>query len=409
MSSLFGQTAGSGTSGDSVAKNGTLSVFQTTQQQQQQQQPIWFQNQKKRIIPNHLVPKKKPSFQITSSNKKDGVRDSSSSSDKKSSSLLSSTNEFNLLSFGGQQSQQRKLLDKAGDTSIDLTKYDETINETFVSNDDFFNSYDEDLPPTRSIHDFNNEILNSLANKPVEKIDSFINRDPKSFNNIFNASNLSDSKQDDAKLNEKKEKEAINPLVNNESAIIVFGYPESLTNQIIQHFKEFGDILEDFETNQKLPYSLLNSKHNQSSKKVVPLFVGKNWIKLTFDNPASAIDALQENGSVFNGILLGVIPYTKNAIEKLQKRSITSQEDIGGKNLLDLSIVRSEKLDTNTNDNVTGGSNSNPVSNNKFEMKDGTQLFLKPDGEQQKDKNVKQEKLGIIGNLSRYIFGFHEL
>ncbi|KAK6203615.1 Nup53/35/40-type RNA recognition motif-domain-containing protein [Scheffersomyces amazonensis] len=410
---------------------------QQQQQQQQQPQPIWFQNQKKRIIPNHLVPKKKASFQIAASKtKKDGNGNGNgngngtgngtgsgsgngSNREKKSSSLLSS-NEYNLLSFAGQQSsqQQRKLLDKVDDTSVDFTKYDETLNETLINNEDFFTNFDEDLPPTRSIHDLNDEFLVSLGNKPVEKIDSFINKDPKTFENVFTRG-TNESKKQESSIT----KESMNPLVNNESAIIVFGYPESLTNQIIQHFKEFGDILEDFESNHKSTYSSLNSRHNQLSKKLVPIFVGKNWIKLTFDNPASALDAIQENGSVFNGVLLGVIPYTKHAIEKLQKRSITSNEDIGGNNALDLSVVKPEKL-LNGNSNSNSNGNSNSISNsngngiikestpsqltNKFEMKDGSQFFLN-NGDQQKEKDAKQEKLGVLGNLSRYIFGFHEL
>ena len=32
-----------------------------------------------------------------------------------------------------------------------------------------------------------------------------------------------------------------------ESAVIVFGYPESISNQIILHFSKFGNILEDLE------------------------------------------------------------------------------------------------------------------------------------------------------------------
>lgn len=415
MSSLFSQTNA----------NGTVAT----------PQPTWFQNHKKRVIPNHLVPKKKPGFQIaasaTSKSKKDSELGKSSSSGSSSSALFSSSNDqFNILSFGSQLrksgtvSLANGIVDRRSSvgtlfdtTANELTRYDETFNETVV--DDLYNtslSYGEDMPPTRSIHDLNNEILISL-NKPVQQIDSFINKDPKNFNNVFNRDGATNEDIADGairKVSVEERRASINPMVHSESAILVFGYPESLSNQVIQHFKEFGDILEKFEVNQKVN-SLLNNS-SQVKGKIVPIFSGNNWVKITFDNPASAVDALQENGVVFNGVLLGVIPYSKNAIEKLQKRKLTDSEDIGGGNI-DLSTLNvnlnEEKDDTKKSNTAAPNAQANPTTyTTRLDVKDGSQFFLKADGDQLKNNNnnkAKDEKLGLLGSVTRYIFGFHEL
>nr|3P3D_A Chain A, Nucleoporin 53 [Meyerozyma guilliermondii] len=114
-------------------------------------------------------------------------------------------------------------------------------------------------------------------------------------------------------------------LSNGELAILVFGYPETMANQVIAYFQEFGTILEDFEVLRKPQAMTVGLQDRQ----FVPIFSGNSWTKITYDNPASAVDALLENGAVFNGVLLGVIPYTKDAVERLQKRKLTSSEDIG--------------------------------------------------------------------------------
>lgn len=409
MSSLFGQNI---VNNNNVQQPG-INV--------DNQQPVWFQNQKRRTIPNHLVPKKKTGFQITTSsgrgknNESIGVLGPGGSgssyltSNDSNSSALASKDQFSLVSFGNQQRKSLSLLDKNGSVTLfdnELTKYDETINET-LHEEPYIHANGDDLPPTRSIYDLNDEILASL-NKPVQHIDSFINKDPKNFNNVFNkADGVADK---EAAVTQEKRK-SINPLVNNEAAILVFGYPESISNQIIQHFKEFGDILENFEVNQK-KNSLLNISHQQQSK-LVPIFSGKSWVKITFDNPASAADALQENGAVFNGVLLGVIPYNKNSIEKLQKRKLTDSEDIGGRN------NNFSFLGTTTPEDSTGTPNAAPTApanpssyTTRLDIKDGSQFFLKTDGDQSKingQQNPNEEKLGFFGKVSKYVFGFHEL
>lgn len=414
MSTLFGQNStSSGTTGNLFNQPLSSISNQTSNNNINNNQPAWFQNPKKRTIPNHLVPKRKPGFQILSSSasKKDA-------DDKKDALRSNNSSQFNLLSFG---TSQRKALTSSGtidrnnsvgslyDTSVgDISKYEKTLNDTLTDDFPLYNN-DDDLPPSRSIYDLNDEVLISL-NKPANQhADAFINKDPKNFNNVFN--------RDDTLNNssEQKNEESLksNPLQNGESAILIFGYPESMANQVISYFQEFGTILEEFEITKQKNTLLKHYQTNKGSNKqhqVVPILSGKSWVKITFDNPSSAIDALQENGCVFNGVLLGVIPFSKDAIEKLQKRKLEKGEDIGGGIEYQLnSFDKSKKGDNGT----TGDSNDIQGSYiTRLDIRDGSGLFLQPNStdptKSEADKK-KEENLGFVGKVFRYFFGFNEL
>ncbi|RLV92252.1 Nucleoporin ASM4 [Spathaspora sp. JA1] len=379
---------------------------QQQQQQSQQQQPpqqqtngsnSWYaQNQKRRIIPNHLIPKKKPGFQITESTTS---KKSSSSKPNTSSGLLilGDSHQFNMLSFGNQQ-QQRKTTISQG---MLFGGGDDDVNDTTIIDNDETNSegnsgllvYQDDLPPNKSLFE-----LNEKVNKPIDQIDSFINKDPRKFNNLFN-------KGEQVEVDTSKPvEEQPNQLSHSESAILVFGYPESLSNQVLQLFTQFGDILEDFQINQ--PKSSLYNSSNNSKQIIVPIFSGPNWVKITFDNPKSAIEALQENGTVFNGVLLGVIPYHKSALENLQKRSLIKSEDIGEMNL---NIQLQNVQEKNPQPPQVNEVKEVPTNTSRLDIKEGKQFFVTPEGLDLKNKQTNQEKLSWIGTISKYVFGFHDL
>jgi hypothetical protein len=354
--------------------------------------PLWIENQRKRTIPNHLVPKKKPGFHISTATTSNT---SLANAQSGSNPSLVSSDQYNILSFGTQRRKTGTgIIDKSGifeSSSMDVTKYDDTINDS-IYDDNMANTMADDLPPPRSIHDLNDEILNGL-NKPVQ-MDSFLNKDPKLFANVFN-------KDTDTTVTKVAVDDVVKPLANNESAILVFGYPETIASQVIQHFKEFGDILENLETTAQSNSLLSITK--ERNHRIVPIFSGKNWIKLTFDNPESAVDALQENGIVFNGSILGVIPYSKDAIEKLQKRKLTVDEDIGGKTNLNVVHKPEEKSSAqlNTNNSIV----------TKLDIKDGSKFFLKSEGELKAEEEKKKSnvKMSLLGTVSKWLFGFHEL
>lgn len=376
--------------------------------------PTWFQTSSLRVIPNHLVSKKKPGFQISAvaNSKKDSKSTSGSSG---SSSGGFNATDFNVITFGNRP--HRASSASYADTLLFLQDADNTTVN--YDNDDIplYNNSD-DVPPSRSMYDLNDEVFMSL-NKPSQHTESFINKDPKTFNNLF-------AKADDKSntVADTDSKILKNPLLNSELAILVFGYPELMANQVIARFAEFGSILEDFEAARSSKNSsegllgmiqATGAFPSASQDTVVehgpppPIFSGKSWVKLTYDNPSSAIDALQESGSVFNGCLIGVVPYTRDAVEKLQRRKLTSVEDIGG-GLPSLVHSESSKVDNG----VIGDSNDMQASYIKrLDIKDGSELFLKANstnGDPSKGSAKKSdEKLGVWGTISNYFFGFHDL
>lgn len=377
--------------------------------------PTWFKESSKRVIPNHLVPKKKLGFQLTSlASKKDAESGSNATGSGSGSGFNSS--DFNLISFGDKA--HRNSAASFADTLALYLTGDHNDTTTNLDNDDLplYNN-NEDAPPARSLYDLNDEVILSL-NRPTQNTDSLINKDPKSFANVFSKREEMPNSTD-----EDKNKLLVNPLQDSESAILVFGYPEVMANQVIAFFLEFGTVMEDFQASKPFKNSTATVMESMTTTGAfpttpgrsilrpsppTPIFSGQSWVKITYDNPSSAMDALQESGSVFNGVLIGVVPYTKDAVEKLQKRKLTLVEDIGG-GLQSVSRSESSKVDKG----VVGDSNDMLASYIKrLDVKDGSELFLKvkANGTDASKGNKKStEKLGVWGSISNYLFGFHDL
>lgn len=407
MSSLYQQASNTG--GDKENTFGGAKAFQNTGANLNNNQPLWFHNPSRKTIPNHLVSKKKPGFHITpTSTSKD------TSKGKNLNVPSDNASQFNLYSFG---SSQRKALTSSGtlasgnsigslyDTSTGDGSKIEGTNESFA--EPF--SVDDDLPPSRSIYDFGDDVMHAL-NKPASpNTDSFINKDPKDFHNAFNKDkDNSDSKNE---LKHERKSSELSNLLNIASAILVFGYPESMANQVIAQFLNFGRVLEDFEVT-KLNTTLLKNfelTSEGSNKGNYPIFCGKSWVKITYDNPSSAMDALQENGSVFNGVLLGVIPYCKDAVEKLQKRKLTESEDVGSAAGPHTSVFdKSEKPESilNKEDDVHNANGT------KVDIQDGSRFFLKSNVSENGSSESEEKKnrnLGILSTIFNYLFGFDDL
>lgn len=377
-------------------------------------EPSWFQNSSKRVIPNHLVPKKKLGFQLsTVSNKKDSKSSSSISTTSKSG--LFNATDFNVITFGNRR--QGSSVGILGDT-LTLLLNDHADSTTTLDNDDIplYNNA-EDLPPTRSLYDLNDEAFISLS-KPAQHTESFINKDPRSFNNAF-------ARKEEAAASsiEEEKKIKLNSLQNNDSAILVFGYPETMANQVIAYFLEFGTILENFEATKNSKQSSVNifdsiattgafpssdtPSFRSGATPPPPIFSGYSWVKLTYDNPSSAIDALQESGSVFNGVLIGVVPYTKEAVEKLQKRKLSAMEDIGG-DVQAFGRADAGKTDTAV---TVDGTDIQASYIKRLDIKDGSELFLKSAATNaaKLSQDSSNKKLGVWGTISNYFFGFHDL
>lgn len=375
----------------------------------------WYQKSNKKVIPNHLVPKKKIGFQLSAvtNNKRDQL--SGKRSTGKADEGFKST-DFNVITFGNKTHRNSNA--SFQDSSL-LALKDQSFDGPSETDDLPLYNYNEDLPPPRSLYDLNDD-ASIAVNKPIQQTESFITKDPRSFLNAFaGAVGASDElKADDKKILK-------NPLQHSEAAVLVFGYPESMANQVIAHFLEFGSILEDFEaaksTSSSTPedifqgpttgafFSTKADETTHEQQPSPPIFCGKSWVKLTYDNPSSAADALQESGSVFNGALIGVVPYTKNAVEKLQNRKLTNTEDIGG----GLQGLQLGDLSSKVDKGVIGDSNDIQASYIKrLDIKDGSEMFLKAlNGDSLNPSEVKkpEQKLGFVGTISNYLFGFHDL
>lgn len=393
MSTLFRSLSMSSSAGDSNLFTGNSGLKNDSGTAGK---PEWAQNSRRRVIPSHLAPKKKTGFHLSSS-----VATRKSGLDKKDVLQAENGGEFNLLSFG---TNQKRLgtgsFDRVNanssffDTSFagDLTRFDDAVNISKTQDDFLVYNYDEDMPPSRSIYDLNDEVLISLKSQQNDTHDKTDANDPKNFRNIFTRDAPKTSPSEDSNDQAKQ-------LSNGELAILVFGYPETMANQVIAYFQEFGTILEDFEVLRK-PQAMTVGLQD---KQFVPIFSGTSWTKITYDNSASAVDALLENGAVFNGVLLGVIPYTKDAVERLQKRKLTSSEDIG-------SGITAAAAETKHKDQGTIENDIPSQYMAKLDIKDGSNLFISTNATSgTKVDPKKEQKKGVVGSVLRYFFGFNEL
>ncbi|CAN3358274.1 hypothetical protein DICA3_C18514 [Diutina catenulata] len=323
--------------------------------------PSWYQHHNRRVIPNHLEAKKKSSFQLSGDGKKSTTTQRSVVDDK-----------FNMLSFGSNNR------DKA-------TNFDDSVNETIADTVEEV-TFGDDLPPARSIHDLaHEEIVKPRKNK------TFVSKDPSRFASIFGGP--------------AAPQEPLSPEVAPESAVIVFGYSECRAAEIIRYFRDCGPILEDFDTGSA-PSLLI---HSNSQAKIVPIFCGSSWVKITYANAESALDALQRNGQVFNGEFLGVIPYSKDAVEKIERRQLSPTEDVGALS----PIVLASKAPKDAHPSQS------PSLVSKIDIKDGSKLFLHNPhtnsalevlSKTSNESEVRpKEKIGWVDNVTKKLFGFYEV
>ena len=184
---------------------------------------------------------------------------------------------------------------------------------------------------------------------------------------------------------------------NQEAAVIVFGYPESVSNAVVLHFSHFGNILEDFEVlrspsglntatlktinrpkKQNKPVSPSSGEGNSGIKSLndnageqsgenrkYPIYTGEGWVKLTYNSQTSALRALQENGTIFAGSLIGCIPYSKVAVERLASCRIDKIDNIGEGTIFARNTLSvSNQFDANSNINVGGSPNRSILMDN---------------------------------------------
>lgn len=77
-------------------------------------------------------------------------------------------------------------------------------------------------------------------------------------------------------------------------------------------------------------FKKLNSKNKSKSPSLTaqkyPIYTGDGWVKLTYKSELSKSRALQENGIIMNGTLIGCVSYSPAALKQLA--SLKKSEEI---------------------------------------------------------------------------------
>lgn len=204
-------------------------------------------------------------------------------------------------------------------------------------------------------------------------------------------------------------------------AVIVYGFDDENFRVLIEHFAKYGKIMEDlmisdFNYYYGQPGNVLavdklvdiNDRSNAKlgNKNAFPIFLGEGWVKITYDNPNSAIRALADNLiSDNNGNILGVIPYTREDLELLLGQKISDSMDVGA----GLKGLNHElELDIKLADNYIGrylraarngltrkDSNSGDLRSKSLAIKDGSNLLLKKDKHENR-KTIWNSGMGFL-------------
>lgn len=435
----------------------------TSQQQQQmlfqqgtsiqnsatQREPEWFNNPRKRTIPQAIVKRTtKRSFSVDSSTT-DG--DGTSRTGRSG---------FNSIGFGSKK-----------DVGLLPSSKDINVIKKSDHNNGFMDS--NEAPPTVSFYDWKREDdFGSINPLDLQTNDSQYVFKSKQTELASTPSTTKKNKTEGSETNvfDRKSSVGLNNKQNNnnletktgglrksatqESAVIVFGYPESISNLVITHFSKFGRILEDFEvlrSNSGINTATLKLRGNKSDKqeRKCPIFTGDGWVKLTYDSVPPAVRALQENGRVFGGTLIGCVPYSKSAVEQLASCHIEKVDDIGAMNsptpiddantFKGLSKDIEAGADDKHTDSVSGVFNTSSgklfdsgsddvlshrkvvYPSRRLDIKEGKSLFvhngatnnhnflqsLEAKMRQQEENNKKEA--GIWHKVNNWLFGWNEL
>lgn len=370
--------------------NPSLAVInQKTNAAQQQTQPLWFNNPRRRVIPSQAI--KRESF--------GDIDNESTSFLSKNKSNASSNPGFKTLTFGTRRTNaQLAHINAFSDelppsrTISDLKREDSSDHLSFANETANGNA---SLLSNSGLKDGNRSLLQSNGGTPLKY--SSQNILPPHLSRADSSAFSTPSKSFDS-----PQPISSSPIrQDTESAVLVFGYPESIANSVIKHFSKFGKILEDFEVTRVDPL------FSQQKAKTYPIFTGDGWIKLTYDNKASAMRALEESGSVFHGTMIGCVPYSKQAIENIASISINTNDNIGESDLVQQqpNPLQADGLQNYTNN-----------FQNRIQAKTDDQIFVKPTKETKgiyskrlDTKPNESESKNVLNKVSNWFFGWEDL
>lgn len=91
----------------------------------------------------------------------------------------------------------------------------------------------------------------------------------------------------------------------------IFGFPPGQTQQVLQHFARFGEIVDNRPHSGGTPRNTDGDSVSSISKPFLPqnIVCGRNWLHVMYRDRKSAQQALAENGHIMPGhFVVGVIP-----------------------------------------------------------------------------------------------------
>lgn len=189
-------------------------------------------------------------------------------------------------------------------------------------------------------------------------------------------------------------------------SVIVYGFDDAYFSLIIEHFAKYGKIMENLVISDYNYYygaygnviardKLVDIDDKDrtgidSKKKPLdsfPLFLGPGWVKITYDNPNSAIRALADNlTDDGKGNVLGVIPYRREDLEILLSHKIPNELNMGeGLHGLSHELELEKRLANNeigkylsaARGDSLDSSNGTKRTASSLTVKDGSNLLLK--------------------------------
>ncbi|VVT58961.1 uncharacterized protein SAPINGB_P006471 [Magnusiomyces paraingens] len=249
-----------------------------------------------------------------------------------------------------------------------VPKPSHTKKKTFVQ---------EDPPPTKSIYD--NDPRNSIGSfvnekttksQPDNHISSgFGNSTTSLSSSAASKSVTSGSSQNSSAANSSASADIV--------SVIIFGFPASLTQSVVSYFSRFGNILENVDSNKRLHQSSKEKKNYPTQ-----IHTGKNWLKITYENPVSAARAIQENGVVFAGqYIIGCVPATTQKLKEFEKAGAMLINDANTQEMYfnisslmspvsDKDKIANDQLKTPQKNELNGhGSSKSPFGNQKGSAK----------------------------------------
>ncbi|CAI4871554.1 AFH_G0008110.mRNA.1.CDS.1 [Saccharomyces cerevisiae] len=440
-------------------KNGTNNISQHGQGNN----PSWVNNPKKRFTP-HTVIRRKTTKQNSSSDINQNDDSSSMNATMRNFSKQNQDSKHNERNKSAANNDINSLLSNFNDIPPSVTLQDWQREDEFGSIPSLTTQFVTDKYTAKKT---NRSAYDSKNTPNVFDKDSYVRIANIEQNHLDNNYNTAETNN---KVHETSSKSS------SLSAIIVFGYPESISNELIEHFSHFGHIMEDFqvlrlgrginpntfrifhnhdtgcdENDSTVNKSItLKGRNNESNNKKYPIFTGESWVKLTYNSPSSALRALQENGTIFRGSLIGCIPYSKNAVEQLAGCKIDNVDDIGEFNV---SMYQNSSTSSTSNtpsppnviitdgtllredDNTPAGHAGNPTNisspivanspNKRLDVIDGKLPFMQNAGpnsnipnllrnleskmRQQEAKYRNNESAGFTHKLSNWLFGWNDL